>query len=65
MKMQIKRSELYATKGKVTLPLPEEENTPTMYELKENFSKILEIRRLLFLSIIHFMQRIKFDCSVL
>ena len=41
MKMQIKRSELYATKGKVTLPLPEEENTPTMYELNETLVEII------------------------
>jgi hypothetical protein len=41
MKMQIKRSELYATKGKVTLPLPEEEKTPTMYELNETLANII------------------------
>ena len=41
MKMQIKRSELYATKGKVTLPLPEWENTPTMYELNETLADII------------------------
>ena len=41
MKMQIKRSELYATKGKVTLPLPEEENTPSMYELNETLAEII------------------------
>ena len=41
MKMQIKRSELYATKGEVTLPLPEKENTPTMYELNETLANII------------------------
>ena len=41
MNMQIKRSELYVTKGKVTLPLPEKENTPTMYELNETLANII------------------------
>ena len=41
MKIQIKRSELYATKGKVTLPQPKEENTPTMYELNETLADII------------------------
>lgn len=41
MKMQIKRSELYATKGKVTLPQPEEENPHTMYELNETLVEII------------------------
>ena len=41
MKMQIKRSELYATKGKVTLPHPEGDNTPTMYELNETLVEII------------------------
>jgi hypothetical protein len=41
MKMQIKRSELYATKGKVTLPQPGEENPHTMYELNETLVEII------------------------
>lgn len=41
MKMQIKRSELYATKGKVTLPQPEGENPHTMYELNETLADII------------------------
>ena len=41
MKMQIKRSELYATKGKVKLPQPEWENPHTMYELNETLADII------------------------
>jgi hypothetical protein len=41
MKMQIKRSELYATKGKVTLLHPEWENPHTMYELNETLAAII------------------------
>ena len=41
MKMQIKRSELYATKGKLTLPPPKEENPHTMYELNETLANII------------------------
>ena len=41
MKMQIKRSELYATQGKVTLPQPEGDNTPTMCELNETLVEII------------------------
>ena len=41
MKMQIKRSELYATKGKVTLPKPAGKNPHTMCELNETLANII------------------------
>ena len=41
MKINFKRSELYATKGKVTLPHPEWENPHTMYELNETLADII------------------------
>ena len=41
MKINFKRSELYATKGKVTLPQLEGENPHTMYELNETLANII------------------------
>ena len=39
--IHINRTELYKTKGKLTLPLPKEENNPTMYELNETLADII------------------------
>ena len=39
--VHIKRTELYNTKGNVTIPLPERENPPTMYELNETLADII------------------------
>ena len=39
--IHIKRTELYKTKGKLTLPLPKEENAYTMYELNETLANII------------------------
>ena len=39
--IHIKRTELYNTKGNVTIPLPERENPPTMYELNETLADII------------------------
>ncbi len=39
--IHIKRTELYKTKGKLTLPLPKEENPHTMYALNETLADII------------------------
>ena len=39
--VHIKRTELYKTKGNVTIPLPERENPPTMSELNETLADII------------------------
>ena len=39
--VHIKRTELYKTKGKLTLPQPKEENPHTMYELNEALADII------------------------
>ena len=42
--VHIKRTELYNTKGNVTIPLPERGNPPTMYELNDSFGGIFRLR---------------------
>ena len=39
--VHIKRTELYNTKGNVTIPLLERENPPTMSELNETLADII------------------------
>ena len=39
--VHIKRTELYKTKGKLTLPQPKKENPHTMYELNEALADII------------------------
>ena len=39
--IHIKRTELYKTKGNMSIPLPKRENTPTMSELNETLADII------------------------